>query len=124
MNAVGGLVGISSATGSMSQSFATGAVSGTGNVGGLVGDNLGGITNAYATGPVDAPLAYNVGGLVGLNSGTVSDVYATGTVIGKGNRDTVRQQRLRRQRHEGLHRRCNHGHVAGSRGRSSERCRL
>ncbi|SFU77077.1 YDG domain-containing protein [Pseudoduganella namucuonensis] len=78
---VGGLVGTN--IGSITQSFATGSVySARYNVGGLVGDNYDGasITNSYATGQVSG--GNGVGGLAGWNEGTVNNVFATGNVIG------------------------------------------
>jgi filamentous hemagglutinin family protein len=77
----GGLVGYNQ--GSISNSYATGIVSGTNNlVGGLVGYNNNGgmISNSYATGTVSG--GGGVGGLVGYNSttGTISNSYATGSV--------------------------------------------
>ena len=77
---VGGLVG-SNEGGTVSGSYATGAVTGRGGVGGLVGSNDGDISNSYATGAVTGD--DYVGGLVGYNStGTVSTSYATGSVTG------------------------------------------
>lgn len=86
---VGGIVGVNHG-GSVSNSYATGNVSGTslttGYVGGLVGYNYGTVSNSYATGNVSGS-AY-VGGLVGLNGGTpgatVSNSYATGNVSMSG----------------------------------------
>jgi filamentous hemagglutinin family protein len=79
---VGGLVGWNQGT--VSQSYATGQVGGTGgdDVGGLVGWNFGGtVTQSYASGSVSGPL--DVGGLVGDNSdGTITQSYAGGTVTG------------------------------------------
>ena len=79
---VGGLVGFNEAGGTVTNTYATGAVSGTNYVGGLVGSNLGAITNAYATGAVSGD--NYVGGLVGSNKtgGTVTNTYATGAVSG------------------------------------------
>jgi hypothetical protein len=58
-------------------------VSGTTYVGGLVGFNLGTITNSYATGSVSG--TNNVGGLVGYTyRGSIADSYATGTVTSPG----------------------------------------
>ena len=70
---VGGLVG--SNTGSVSNSFARGAVSGDDDVGGLVGYNSSSITNSYSTGAVSG-YAY-IGGLVGFNhsDGIITDSY-------------------------------------------------
>ncbi|HJW26611.1 MAG TPA: MBG domain-containing protein [Rhodocyclaceae bacterium] len=60
-----------------------GSVTGHAGVGSLIGLNLGGtVSNSYATGNVSGSDAY-AGGLVGLNSGgTVSNSYATGNVSG------------------------------------------
>ncbi len=80
---IGGLVG--SNAGAIADSHATGAVTGTGegSVGGLLGSNLigGSVSNAYATGAVSATLNY-VGGLTGANEGSLSNSYATGSVNG------------------------------------------
>ena len=80
---VGGLVGSNSGT--VSNSYATGSVSGTTSIGGLVGSNYGTISNSYATGSVSGTT--NVGGLVGINNygGKVSNSYATGSVSGTTN---------------------------------------
>ena len=77
---VGNLVGGNQ--GSITNSYATGPVSGTDNVGGLVGGNEGSITNSYATWPVSG--TDNVGGLVGGNQGSITNSYATGSVKGTG----------------------------------------
>ena len=83
---VGGLVGHYS-SGSISNSHATGNVegSGSGGVGGLVGDfnSSGNISESYATGTVTGSPTY-VGGLAGRNRGNISESYATGTVTGTG----------------------------------------
>jgi hypothetical protein len=80
---VGELVGHNGGT--VSNSYSTGNVSGTGNwVGGLAGWNyLGSVANSYATGNVSG--VNNVGGLIGHNDGPVSNSYATGNVSGTGN---------------------------------------
>ena len=90
---VGGLVG---SGGTVSNSYATGSVTGTGSnssVGGLVGGNSGTVSNSYATGSVTGTGNNSyVGGLVGENSGyygTVSNSYATGSVTGTGNYSSV-----------------------------------
>ena len=83
MDDVGGLVGFS--TGTINDSYAAGTVNGNSGVGGLVGlENTGTISNSYATGAVSGGTAsYDVGGLVGAFSfGTISDSYATGVVRG------------------------------------------
>ena len=85
-NNVGGLVGFND-DGTVSGSYATGAVAGTGdNMGGLVGFNDDGtVSVSYATGAVagtDLNSDYT-GGLVGQNDGTISNSYATGAVTEK-----------------------------------------
>ena len=82
---VGGLVGQN--TGTVSNSYSTGSVTGDEDVGGLVGQNWDGIvSNSYSTGNVTGE--DGVGGLVGANGwyggqGTVSNSYSTGSVTGK-----------------------------------------
>jgi filamentous hemagglutinin family protein len=79
----GGLVGVNQ-NGTVSNSYASGAVSGTTDTGGLVGFNEGGtISGSHATGAVIG--TNNVGGLVGQNfnsgsTGTIEQSYATGAV--------------------------------------------
>ena len=60
-------------------------IRGGNNVGGLAGWNRGTITNSYATGTVTG--SDNVGGLVGASSsgGTIINSYATGTVLRSSN---------------------------------------
>ena len=81
---VGGLVGDN--RGAISDSYAAGSVSGVSGVGGLIGgnQNFGAITASYATGNVSG--ISNVGGLVGvnLNNGSITASYATGSVAGSG----------------------------------------
>jgi filamentous hemagglutinin family protein len=81
MNNIGGLVGFMGVNTDVSNSYATGAVASTGtHAGGLVGGLSGTISNSYATGAVSGKV--NVGGLVGWNLGEVSNSYATGTLTG------------------------------------------
>ena len=77
----GGLVGTNS--GMISESHATGPVSGNHAIGGFVGASWGTIADSYATGAAYASDGQG-GGLVGVNLGPVSDSYATGTVTGSG----------------------------------------
>ena len=78
---VGGLVGEN--RGGVTASYATGRVSGNSEVGGLVGQNRGGgVTASYATSRVSGDS--EVGGLVGQNRGGVTASYATGPVEGDG----------------------------------------
>ena len=78
---VGSLVGFNY-YGTITNSFTTGAVTGTQLVGGMVGSNYyGTITNSYAACAVTGTT--NVGGLVGDNQkGTLTCSYATGAVTG------------------------------------------
>jgi hypothetical protein len=88
-NYVGGLIGFNQ--GATSNSYATGSVSGANYVGGLVGYNdlYSAISNSYATGSVSGAGSY-VGGLLGYNlgalsnspGGTVNNSFATGSVSG------------------------------------------
>ena len=79
---VGGLVGRNSSGGAITGSYAAGSVSGDSSVGGLVGNNSGAITASYATGSVSGGNS-SVGGLVGNNrGGAITASYATGSVNG------------------------------------------
>jgi hypothetical protein len=63
-------------------------VTGGVSVGGLVGDNLGNVTNCYAIGNVTG---YDiVGGLVGVNGGNMSYCYSASSVIGTGSTGELR----------------------------------
>ena len=75
---VGGLVGYN--LGTISNSYATGSVEGDSTAGGLVGYNSRTISNSYAAGSVTG--YRNMGGLVGYNDGTISNSYTTGSVSG------------------------------------------
>ena len=83
----GGLVGFNSSTGTIANSYATGAVTMNGtfglfqDAGGLVGYNEGQIASSYATGAVNLTGGDGTaGGLVGFNLGTITNSYATGNV--------------------------------------------
>jgi len=80
-NGIGGLVGFNA--GAVIASYATGSVSGASYVGGLVGFDTarGTVTNSHATGNVSGTGSY-VGGLLGYNDDTVSNSYATGKILG------------------------------------------
>jgi len=75
-----GLFGYVSAGGTVTNCYATGAVTGD-YVGGLVGVNYGTVTNCYATGAVTGD--YVGGGLVGYNDGTVTASYYDTTTTGQ-----------------------------------------
>ena len=55
-------------------------VTGSGDVGGLVGDNLGTVRNCCSSGNVTGD--WHVGGLVGLNAGIVTNSYSVAGVMG------------------------------------------
>lgn len=77
---VGSLVGYNHGT--VSNSYFTGNVSGTEQLGGLIGYNEGGsVSNSYSSGNVTG--SSRVGGVVGQNmAGNVSDSYSTSSVAG------------------------------------------
>ena len=78
---VGALVGVNG-SGSITNSWATGGVTGSNEVGGLVGYNGGTVSDSYATGPVSGTSGtFFVGGLVGYNAGgaLITNSYATGS---------------------------------------------
>ncbi|MDP3387185.1 MAG: Ig-like domain-containing protein [Eubacteriales bacterium] len=90
---IGGLVGSSYSDSTINKSYATGVVTGTGYVGGLVGENdYSTITDSYAWGGVSSNAVdisdypYEVAGLVGSNisQSTVQNCYAVGVVSGTG----------------------------------------
>ncbi len=80
----GGLVG-ELFSGTVLASYATGAVTATENVGGLVGYNRGAVVGSYATGAVTGTT--DVGGLVGYRSGSgsVTNSYWDTTTSGQAN---------------------------------------
>ena len=82
---VGGLVGIIGEHSTISNSHATGSVTGAGGVGGLVGANFSTtiISDSHATANVTGTDLAPEGGLVGWNSGRISGSYATGNVTGR-----------------------------------------
>jgi hypothetical protein len=90
---VGGLVGQNQSDATITNSFATGAVTATTtgavdiSAGGLVGDNSGLITGSHATGSVTSNFGdATVGGLAGTSSpdATISNSFATGNVTVNG----------------------------------------
>ena len=78
--AAGGLVGNN--LGSITESYAMGGVKGSSAVGGLAGSNSGYIERSYAIGTVTGNIA---GGLVGYNHRSISSSYAGGDVSGTEN---------------------------------------
>ncbi len=80
---VGGLAGYNVGAGTVSASYAAVTVSGSGRgVGGLAGRNDGSITASYAIGDVSSA-GEGVGGLVGANYSAIRASYATGTASGR-----------------------------------------
>ena len=77
---VGGLVGENK--GSISDSYAQGAVTGDRQAGGLVGGNDGRIVSSHTDWGSRVSGKDQVGGLVGKNKGSISNSYAKGTVTG------------------------------------------
>ena len=72
-DAVGGLIGHGGAQ-SVTDAYATGSVSGAGNVGGLIGEHVSGtVDRTYATGAVSGTSA--TGGLLGTSIGGVTNSY-------------------------------------------------
>ncbi len=82
-NYVGGLAGANSGT--LNQVYATGSVAGYNYVGGLVGNHSGGgsLSESYATGAITSSANY-AGGLVGNANAVISDSYARGNVACSG----------------------------------------
>jgi len=77
---VGGLVGENN--GPISNSYSTGAITGRSNtVGGLAGSNVGTISNSYSTMEITSELN-DIGGLVGTNDGEIIRSYSTGAITG------------------------------------------
>ena len=83
---VGGLTGYNMAGGTISASYVSGSVTGSGMggaigyVGGLTGNNAGSINNVYSSGVINAGLNAQAGGLAGSNTGTISNSIATNTI--------------------------------------------
>jgi hypothetical protein len=86
---VGGLIGtlygnpFTTQVSLLSNAYAAVNVSGTHNVGGLLGAGGGVISNSYATGNV-VGTGTSVGGLIGWGNGMLSNLYATGNVSSGG----------------------------------------
>ncbi|RKP47797.1 filamentous hemagglutinin N-terminal domain-containing protein [Pararobbsia silviterrae] len=80
----GGLAGYGGESSSITQSYATGAVTGAGDAGGLEGKTYGSISDSYATGSVSVlnsgSTSAILGGLVGIDGGSIANSYATGNV--------------------------------------------
>jgi len=84
-HSVGGIAGYVN-NGLILRCFATGSVEGEKHIGGLVGSNYGSISSSYATGAVHARDRY-AGGLAGGNysgsgEGHILNCYSTGSVVG------------------------------------------
>jgi hypothetical protein len=82
---LGGFIGINTETGTVTNSYAAGAETGSGPVGGFVGSNDGMIENSYATGSptgTDSNYAVELGGFAGYNDGMIEYSYSTGAPSG------------------------------------------
>ena len=86
-NAVGGLVSHNKSNGEIISSFTNVNVMSSIRIGGLVGLNEGSIINSYAMGAVKGTgiSMDHIGGLVGEHGGLITNSYATAKVIGNGN---------------------------------------
>lgn len=71
---IGGLVGYVEELGEITDCYTSGNVNGHSYVGGLVGHNEAYITNTYASGLVSSSTTDNVGGLIGDHISTLADV--------------------------------------------------
>lgn len=89
-NNVGALIG-AMINGTATHTFSSGSVSGTGqSIGGLIGINLGALSQSFSLGTVNATGLFGqvfIGGLVGLNNqlggfGTITDSYSMANVFG------------------------------------------
>ena len=63
-------------------------VSGSENIGGLIGNNTGSLTAGYNTGVITAGSSTNVGGIAGSNSGTIDQVF-TNVMTKNGQDQTI-----------------------------------
>lgn len=80
---IGGLAGRLTTGASVTDSYATGSVSGYSKVGGLVGSSRGSITRAFSSTRPTVTFDFGfIGGLVGLDDGTLSSSYYDQTVSG------------------------------------------
>lgn len=96
-NSIGGLVGLISSAQehSISNSSFDGTISGTENIGGLIGINNNGIfsiTNSHVSGQIGTTSSKYVGGFIGLNGNNsrrlsveISNSYSTADITGKDN---------------------------------------
>ena len=76
---LGGIGGVAGVAGNITNCYATGAVSGSYDVGGVSGGAYGNVTNCYATGAVSG-IDDNVGGVVGRVDGNNNDIKVTNCV--------------------------------------------
>lgn len=78
---IGGLIGWNHGADIISDSYATGDITGVGfniNIGGLIGNNETTVVNSYSTGTVTG--SEYVGGLIGVNTGTIESSHSTSNV--------------------------------------------
>ncbi|MCL2066312.1 MAG: hypothetical protein FWG99_02465 [Treponema sp.] len=83
---VGGVVGYNLAGAEVIRCTAAGEVNGINNIGGVVGDNYGDVTDSHFNGDTVSGEGNTVGGIVAWNAGTVSGSHFNGgSVTGTGN---------------------------------------
>ena len=91
---IGGLIGYADTGATITNSYATGAVKGNAQTGGLAGSASSNITNSYALGNVigTGHIPNAIGGFVGYNNTTIQNAFSTGSVSIDGSDDTVALQ--------------------------------
>ncbi|MDV0446774.1 hypothetical protein MsAg5_06290 [Methanosarcinaceae archaeon Ag5] len=78
---VGGIAGVNMGSGSISDSYFVGSVTGVNSVGGLAGKSSAGISNCYATGSTIIGTGSDIGGAIGTrHDGTLSNITAVDAV--------------------------------------------
>ena len=99
-------------TDSYSSATVTANVSGATEIGGLIGHNgTGTVTQSYATGAVTVGSnSLQVAGLIGRNDGTVAKSYATGSVTAGASAGTKSRRSDRKQPRAGVPDLCNRRH--------------
>ena len=79
----GGIIGLAWTGPTVTDSHTDGSITGTGNLGGIIGRSYGTVTRSYSDMNIDG--GSSVGGIVGYNwGGIITDSYATGDVNGTG----------------------------------------
>jgi len=83
-SAVGGIAGGNTGSGRVENCYVIGSISGSSNIGGIVGNNQSIVENCYFTGSVNG--TSSIGGIAGNNQpgGRLVNCYSTGNVSGSG----------------------------------------